>query len=332
MGRFRWLAGLLLFLLLLNRPQAAVDGAQRAMAQWAHSVAPSLFPFMALMPLLTGEDAARAYQALFGRVMRGLFNLPGSAAPAFVMGMVAGSPAGAVAARRVAAGGGMNRGELRRVACCACGMSPAFMISGIGAGMLGDAGLGHILLRSQIVAQLLTALLLRGAWREDRAPVPPETATGENAPVRAAVLAILTVCGYMTFFGALAGVTREIAGRRAGDGLVCILDVPAGALVIAGLGLGMGEKMILLSILTGFGGVCIGLQNLAALRGCCVTAGEYFSIRGIAVLLSGLMTALQLRIVPSEVVKFSAKPFEIAALCGVILAIPVLKQMKKSIS
>ena len=99
MKHARWITGLLIFALLLCRPEAAANGAREAMAQWYYAVAPSLFPFMALMPLLTCPEAARAYERLLGRAMRALFRLPGAAAPAMIAGMAAGSPAGAEHAR-----------------------------------------------------------------------------------------------------------------------------------------------------------------------------------------------------------------------------------------
>ena len=80
--------GLALAALLLSAPQAAALGAARAMAQWYASVAPALFPFLALMPLLTCDEAATVYELLLGRAMRALFDLPGSTAPALAVGMI----------------------------------------------------------------------------------------------------------------------------------------------------------------------------------------------------------------------------------------------------
>ena len=57
MGNLRWLGALALAALLLARPAEASLGAARAMALWSASVAPAVFPFLALLPLLTGRDA-----------------------------------------------------------------------------------------------------------------------------------------------------------------------------------------------------------------------------------------------------------------------------------
>ena len=122
----KWLTGIALALLLLCRPEDAANGAREGLRQWYFAVAPALFPFMALLPLLTSPEGNGACNAALGGLMQRLFGLPGSAAAPVVAGMIAGSPAGCVAAKRVAIEEGWPRGRLERVALACCGLSPAF--------------------------------------------------------------------------------------------------------------------------------------------------------------------------------------------------------------
>ena len=62
MKYLKWLAGLAAMALLLSSPQDAARGAARAMAQWHASVAPALFPLLALMP--HGSDYAAYAHAM----------------------------------------------------------------------------------------------------------------------------------------------------------------------------------------------------------------------------------------------------------------------------
>lgn len=324
----QWLGGLLLAALLLSRPEASAAGAARAMADWYAAVVPALFPFLALLPLLTCREAAQVYRALLGGATRALFDLPGDAAPAFVVGMLAGSPAGALAARRLAAQSGMTRGQLRRIAASVAGLSPAFLLSGVGAGMLGSAALGRVLLRAQILTQLMMALVLRSAWRGDDRPVPPPPKAADDSPVRAAVGVALTVCGTMALFGALAGAARAWIGAAA-DVLLCALDLPSGARIVAASAMAVPAKVALLAAMTGFGGVCIGAQNLAALRSCGVSAAAYFALRLAAAALSALFAWLQLRL-PAVAAPVPPAPLPAAALAAAILAAPVVIKLRKS--
>ena len=94
MKRLKWLGGLAAMALLLSKPQAASRGATEALERWYASVAPALFPFLALMPLLTCGEAVGVYEKLLARPMRVCFKLPGAAAPGMIVGMAAGTPAG----------------------------------------------------------------------------------------------------------------------------------------------------------------------------------------------------------------------------------------------
>ena len=138
--------------------------------------------------------------------MRPALNLPGSAAPALAAGMIAGSPAGVVAAVRC---GGLTRSELERLACCICGLSPAFLITGVGAAMLGSPADGRLLLRAQVCSQLTMLLFPRGV-RPDT-PIPAQAQEEERGLVRTAVGSVLAVCGYMMIFS----VAANLAARGA---------------------------------------------------------------------------------------------------------------------
>ena len=325
--RCRWLAALAVAALLLARPRAASLGAARAMAHWYATVAPAVFPFMALMPLLTCRDAARAYERLLGRVTRALFDLPGAAASAMVVGVMAGSPAGTIAARRVAAECGMNRGQLRRLAFAFAGFSPAFLVGGVGAAMLGSESLGWTLLMAQLLSQLTLALLLRRAWRDETEAVTAIPG-GDDQPVRTAVIAVLGICGYMALFGAVTAALGDCVGGGAADALLCVLDVPSGARLVASLPMDAARKLVLLSGMCGFGGACVAAQNLAALRGCGARVREYVAARALAAALcAGYAAALtgldgiELSVVTA---RLRGNPFAAAALVASMLAVPAL--------
>lgn len=332
--RWRWAGALVLAALLLARPGAAMAGALRAMDQWATSVAPALFPFLVLMPLLTCDEAARAYERLLGKPLRGLLGLPGAAASAMVVGMVAGAPAGAMAARRVAASAGMDRGQLTRLALAVTGFSPAFLIGGVGAGLMGDAGLGRRLLFAQLMTQLLLALLLRRAFGRETEPVAALPAVGETQPVRGAVLAVLGVCGTMALFQSAAGALADIVGPGPAGVLLCLADAPSGARVIAGLSPALdGIKPLLLAAVCGFGGGCVALQNLDVLRGCGIRASTYFAVRLLAAGIGvGCMALLARAGGGTALGRLAAQPLEAAALGAALMAVPVLARLRKTIS
>ena len=330
-GWVKWLLGVLLAALLLGRAQAAANGAQRALWQWYSAVAPSMFPFLALMPLLTGPDSAAVYERLLGPAMREILRLPGGAAPALGVGLIAGSPAGALAARRAAAQSGMNRGQVRRLALGVAGLSPGFLVGGIGAGMLGSAALGWRLAAVQWLSQTMLLIALRGAWRDYVEPVPGRDAE-DAPPLRAAVLAALGVAGWMALFGALTGAASALVGERAGRAVLCLLDLPSGAALLAQSTLGEAEKLTLLSALTGFGGVCIGLQNLAALRDCGIRPREYWAVRAAAAGISAGLMRASLLLERGAALRAAPGALPAACLAASMLALPMALRRARRVS
>ena len=138
-GLLRWLAAMAFLVLLLAEPAPAIADARDALVLWANAVAPSVFPFLAVLPLLSSPEAQRFYGWLLGRPVKALLGLPGAAAAPLVVGLLAGSPAGALACARAE---GLRRGERKRLALIACGMGPAYLISGVGVALFASRELG----------------------------------------------------------------------------------------------------------------------------------------------------------------------------------------------
>ena len=133
-------AAVLFVALLMASPSEALAAARQAIAVWAGSFLPALLPFFAVTPALSSDEAARLYAKFFGRAFECLFGCPGQLSGAAMIGLMAGSPAGAIAAGRLR--GHATGAELTRGALLASGVSPGFMLSAVGAAMLGDARLG----------------------------------------------------------------------------------------------------------------------------------------------------------------------------------------------
>ena len=320
---------MLLAAALLLWPETALNAAREAMYVWYKSVAPALFPFMTLMPLLTAPGAACIWERMLGGLTQRLFALPGAAAPAVAIGMIAGSPAGAHAAVRICSSAGMNTAQLERVVCCTGGFSPAFLITGVGAAMLGRPEDGRMLLEAQLMAQTALLLLTR-SWRAGRPLTPSET--GEDAdPVRTAVTGVLGVCGYMMLFNiAAAMLTRLIGSPEAGLAVLCLLDVPSAAGVVSVLSIRREAKLVLLAALTGFGGLCIAAQNLEAVKKTGIKPGKYLAAKAAQAALTAGFMAVRLRFSVGNTEKWTPS-MSFFALPAVFFAVPALISLKKDL-
>ena len=218
--------------LLMASPSEALAAARQAIAVWAGSFLPALLPFFAVTPALSSDEAARLYAKLFGRAFECLFGCPGQLSGAAMIGLMAGSPAGAIAAGRLR--GHATGAELTRGALLASGVSPGFMISAVGAAMLGDARLGAILLRAQLGALVIGGLLLRRAFSGGRTLAPPDVGEAKKGDaLMGAALSMLSVCAHMVVFAVAVLVIAEILPAGCETGVLAAMAfavaVPWGA-------------------------------------------------------------------------------------------------------
>ena len=313
------IVGAALMLMMLCRPEAAANGAREGLRQWYYVVAPSLYPFMALMPLMTCPEVARLYDRALGGIMRRLFGLPGIAASPMIVGMIAGSPAGCAAAVTVAGAGGLNRGQLQQVAVSCCGLSPAFFISAVGAGLLGDISAGHLLLRSQMMAQIIMLALTR-LFFKDKSPVGAMA----EGPGANPVLSIINVAGYMALFGAITGAIGLPWAQLA-------LDITAGSRLLCEINLNQRMKLAALSALAGYGGLCICAQNIGVLKHCGISPVKFVVARCGAGLLAAGLTVLQLYICRLEIPVYDPKWISISCILALFLALPAIIKLRKTI-
>lgn len=280
------MGALLVIVGILLRPESAVAGAQRAMRLWVSSVAPALFPFLVLMPVLTGPEACTAYTALFSRIMQPLFHLPGQAAPAVVIGMISGSPGGAIATARIAGQSGMQCGQAWRIALAVAGVSPAFLVMGVGQGLYGSAALGAKLALIQMAVQLILLFALRSFFSGETQKTTLKPDRAQDQPVRQAVEHVLVICGYMVFFSALACVAASLLGKESGLALLLLMDLPSGLAELSVYS--FPGAPFTLGAAIGFGGLCIGMQNLDVLGSTGLSLRDYIAVRCMGASLMGM--------------------------------------------
>ncbi len=266
------LSALILCAYMLAFPAECISRAGTAMELWARAVAPALFPFMALLPVLSGESARRGYGRAFGFIMKPLFRLPGEAAAPAVVGLLGGSPAGAIAIRRAALEGALSPREALTAAVLSSGCSPVFLVCSAGAGMFGDAGVGYKLLACALSAQIMLAFIVsrlpeRLLRASDLKTSDMSRASGASA-VGDAVAGTLTVCGWMVLFSVFGGALPAAFVHITEISAACARSAEAGNAALAAFS-------------CGFGGLCAGCQNMSHLNKAGVNAIVYFVIKAI---------------------------------------------------
>lgn len=285
--------------LLLIFPAEALAAAVQAMTVWASSFAPSLFPFFVVMPALSCPEALRLYEKVLGRVMPALFGVPGTMAGAVAIGWIAGSPAGALAVHQAAGEGDMTPAHQRRAALLSVGVSPMFLMAAVGTGLLGSSGLGLIFVRSQLAALIASGLFFKHFWKNEptTALCRKKEASGQTGSfMRNAALQMLTVCGWMIFFGVIAKlITAALAVEALEAPLLAVLEVTGGCVAIARLGLHPTATATLICCTCCFGGLSIIAQSMQMLKDCSVKWRHLIGAKVLQAVLGGGFCWLQLR-------------------------------------
>lgn len=237
------------------------------MALWAESVAPSLFPFMALLPALTDEEALKVYERLFAKAMKKLFHVSGACAAPCLVGLMAGSPAGSIATLRAYQAGAISRRDARVLSALSTGVGPVFILSSVGEGMMKNISQGIKILVCVWISSFLTALLVSFVRKDgDEAFFEGEISVRPPGAIKEAVLGILTVGGYMTVFRVFAGGLPEI--------IYSFFEVSGGCSFAA-----EKNNFLLACAVVGFGGVCLFAQNASSLKQTGVCIWELFAIK-----------------------------------------------------
>lgn len=250
--------------------------AREAMRLWAESVAPSVFPFLALLAYLTSESAERAYAVFAAYPMKKLFRLSrGALAPA-VTGLLAGSPAGAIAIRERLQGGKICLREAYTLFALTGGPGPVFLVCAVGAGMFQSAQTGARLLFAVLLSACAAAFLISRLFPdgETRAPRAHARQRPSDGKISDAVLSTLNICAWMVLFRVYAGVLPEPAA--------CFSEISWGCMYASEI-----NNPLLAACVCSFSGLCIFMQNASVLSNTGPDFAVLFLIKCVQMLFGG---------------------------------------------
>jgi len=333
----RWM-GLLLFSAgLVAFPKEASAGALGGLVLCFRQVIPALFPYFVLSSLAVQLGGADILSRPFGRVMRFLFHLPETCAPALVLGLLGGYPVGAKTGAALYESGKCSKEELSRLLTFCNNAGPGFLLGFVGSGIFHSTGVGVLLWAIHAASALLAGILLRGKARAD--PGTPFTPPGNavsfsdafSSALSGAVQSSLGICGAVMFFSVLpalsdaAGFAAFLRETPLLHALAAgFLELTSGAAKLPGtLSPAVAAAV---SALLGWGGLCVHLQTVTVLRGTGVSLKRYFCAKALHALVSavtayavfslpGLLTAPAFSAGQTDVsFPFSALSFLVAAI------------------
>ena len=128
---------------------------------WATSVVPSLFPFFVATELLLHTSIISFLGRLLNKIMKPLFNISGSGAFCFIMGLISGYPVGAKIATEFRNKNICSKIECERLLSFTNNSGPLFIIGTVGISMFGNTQIGVLLLITHILGCISVGILFR---------------------------------------------------------------------------------------------------------------------------------------------------------------------------
>jgi sporulation integral membrane protein YlbJ len=213
--------GVCCMILLLFYTDSAVAAVRQGLLLCRDTVIPALFPFMVASEILVGCGGAAAIGNVFSRPVKRILGMPGAAACPVVLGALCGFPTGARAAAALYDTGVLSARQCTRLLTFINNPSSAYMISAVGASLLGSRRLGLLLWGVSLLCSLGTALVTRVLMPDDSdgtAPAPRPVRMGAEvftSAVSTAAQSMLAVCAYVLFFSAVLGALQSALAHLA---------------------------------------------------------------------------------------------------------------------
>ena len=150
-----------LFLLcLILFSNTSLQATKSGILLWAKNVVPSLFPFFIATELLNFTNLPYYLGKLTNRFMKPLFNVPGEASYAFIMGIISGYPIGAKIVNKFLDDGVCTKQEAERMLAFTNNSGPLFIIGTIGISFFGFTKIGILLFATHILSCITVGIIL----------------------------------------------------------------------------------------------------------------------------------------------------------------------------
>lgn len=258
-------------------------------------IIPSAFPFMILADLLLyfmHFEKIKAARELFFR----LFKINGYAISVLLTGLISGFPIGAKLARELYISGKISKKECERLIGFSNNASPAFVISGIGFGLLGSLKTGVFLYFISVISSLTAGLIWAlFAKREICVACDYSNSFSFTNSIKSATKATLNICGFICFFSVIIDLLCKIIKSELALAVISsFLEVGNASRFITELNLSYTIKLPLLAFAISFSGISVLFQSKSILSDTDISMKIYYVMKLFSGILSASLTFLSI--------------------------------------
>ena len=249
---------------------------------------PSLFLPMTLCAFMQKSGVVSLIGRYIERFSRFCFNISGTALAAFILGCISGYPSGAALARSLYDNGEIDLITAKRLcSVCVCA-GPAFILLGVGDGLLNSRTAGRILLCAHILSAFLLLFMsgltakiwhIKPKQSNNRAKITERTAKSAQksqksagfdisaaitGAVQSGARSMLGICAYTVLFSAVISVFGALLSGGALSVLTAACEVTNACAYLAN-----SHNIPMISAALGFSGFSVVAQVISAAGAVC---------------------------------------------------------------
>lgn len=255
-----WCAALAFMIFILCQSRVFSASVSDALAYCIKTLIPAVFPFLVITGFLTDSGFADSMGRYLARPFARLFGVSDSAAAVFVMSLACGAPNGARCSAALYRDGRINKREAELTAAVSSGMSPAYLIAGVGSALYGDAAFGGVLWVSQVCAAIICGAVMRGksgGGKYAAAENTPDLLGSLTSSIIRAGQSAVGICASVIFWSAVSTAV-SIPLPDAAVYLRPLIEITSG--------LSCGLPLWYVGICCGFSGLAMITQSSAELK------------------------------------------------------------------
>lgn len=265
-------------LLVIKFPNVIRNSAYSGMILCAKTIVPTLFPFMILSDLLLALSPNTG-TGFFSKACEKAFGIGAACTVAIVCGMICGFPIGAVCTKALYDSGTIDKKDAESLLATATVPSFAFVISGIGEGMLGNVRVGVYLWLSCVFAAITVGIIFKS--REKKIPIVRKIKKepfNMTSSIKKSGACAVGISSFIIFFSVILGVLNELIGNEyVMIALSAILEISnAGNAVILSEAIPFCAKIPILGFALGFSGFSVMMQVMGVVSDSEIGCKTYF--------------------------------------------------------
>lgn len=288
----------ILITLIIINPETASNGIKNGITLLLSTIIPSLFPFLVLSSYIASSKSFNLISKFFGRLTTKFFKINPEGFIPVLMGLLGGYPIGAKVTADLYKSNRLTQNEAERLMLFTINSGPAFTITAIGTGMLGNYYSGLILYFSTVLTSLTIGFLCR--FLSDKKEISKDNVLTQGREfafinsVSSGAAAIINISAWVLTFSCISAIINSFNFNYDFKiFLNSVLEVTNGCKICAA-----DMSLPVISAVLGFGGFSVICQCSPYLKECNIRIKNFIASRVLNGALSAFYTFQLLDLFP----------------------------------